>query len=380
MKRITLLVLLTASLLLVGCDDDDDDFYEPDPLVDIEEKFDIKTLWSTDVGDGIGDQSVKISPVYAYKKIYIADTSGVITAVNPDNGKVIWKSEFDIPITGGPAVANKLLAVGSSQGDLLVLDAETGTEKWRAQVSSEIISAPAVGEGFVVARTVDGKIYAFDALTGKQEWFYDASLPPLTLRGDSSPIILNGGVISGFSNGKMVVFLLKTGQVAWEKKIAIPIGGSEIQRLVDVDLKPLVVGPSIYIGSFNGNLASLDFRNGEFNWQRELSTFQDMAAGDLLLFAVHEDSHLSAINRTNGVIIWTLKELHRRQLSAPGVIGAHVVVSDFEGYVHWISQKTGKIEGRDHIDSSGIAAAPLIIDDKVILFSRDGTLIAIKKK
>ena len=379
MKRIYLLVILSTSLLLSACDDEED-FYEPNPLVDIDEKFDIKTLWSTNVGDGIGDGSVKISPVYAYEKIFIAGTSGVITAINPSNGKTVWEADFDLPISGGPAVANKLLAVGTNQGDLLVIDAETGEEKWRAKVSSEIISAPAVGDGYVVARTVDGKIYAFDATTGKQAWFYDESLPPLTLRGDSSPIIFNGGAISGFSNGKLAVFILETGQLAWEKKIAIPIGGSEIQRLVDVDLTPLVVGSSVYIGSFNGNLASLDFRNGEFNWQRELSTFQDMAAGDLLLFAVHEDSHLSAINRSNGVIIWTLKELHRRQLSAPGVIGNYVVVSDFEGYVHWISQKTGKIEAREHIDSSGIAAPPLIIDDKVILFSRDGTLIAIKKK
>lgn len=379
MRRVYLLALLTTILLLTGCEEEED-FYEPNPLVDIEEKFDIKTLWSTNIGDGIGDGAVKISPVYAYEKIYIADTSGVISAINPSNGKKIWQAEFDLPITGGPAVANKLLAVGTNQGDLLVIDAETGKEKWRAQVSSEIISAPAIGEGYVVARTVDGKIYAFDAATGKQAWFYDESLPALTLRGDSSPIIINGGAISGFSNGKLAVFILETGQLAWEKKIATPIGGSEIQRLVDVDLTPLVVGTSIYIGSFNGNLASLDFRDGEFNWQRELSTFQDMAAGDLLLFAVHENSHLSAINRSNGVIIWTLKDLHRRQLSAPGVIGDHVVVCDFEGYIHWISQKTGKIEGREHIDSSGIAAPPLIIDDKVILFSRDGTLIAIKKK
>jgi len=373
---------------LVGCDDDEEkDLYEPNPLVDIDAKFSIKTLWSTSVGGGVGDSSGKLAPVYAYEKIYVADSSGLVVAVDPVNGKKIWESEFDIPISGGPAVANKLVAVGTNQGELLVVDAETGIEKWRARVSSEIISSPAIGDGFVVARTVDGKIHAFDAATGKQAWFYDESLPPLTLRGDSSPIILNGGVVAGFSNGKMVVFILENGQVAWEKKIATPIGSSEIQRLVDVDLQPLVVGKSIYIGSYNGNLASLDFRSGEFNWQRELSTFQDMAAGALLLFTTHENSYLSAINRTNGVIIWTLKELYRRRLTAPAVVGEHVVVSDFEGYVHWISKKTGKIEGRIDLGSSivgffasGIAAQPLVIDETVIIYTRDGSLVALKKR
>lgn len=377
--RFYAIVLFAASMLIVGCSDDED-IYEPDPLVDIDNQFETKTLWSTSIGDGIGDNAVKISPVFAYNKIYIADTTGYVAAINPENGKKIWDFDYELPIAGGPAVANKLVAFGTSQGEVLVLDAETGEQKWRAQVSSEIISSPAVGDGFVAVRTVDGKIYAFDASNGEQKWFYDESLPALTLRGNSAPVIANGGVLSGFSNGKLAVFVLETGQLAWEKRIATPIGSSEIQRLVDVDLKPLIVGTAVYIGSFNGNLASINFRNGEINWQRELSTFQDMAIGELLLFTTHENSHLSAVNRTNGVIIWTQKDLHRRQLTAPAVVGDYVVVSDFEGYIHWISTKTGKIVSREHIDSSGIAASPLVIDDKVILYTRDGSLVAIKKE
>ena len=373
-------ILLVTTFVISGCSDEDEDIYLANPLVDIENQFSVKTLWSTNVGDGIGDRAVKISPVFAYDKIYVADSSGKIIAVDSNNGKKVWEMEFDIPIAGGPAVASKLVAVGTSQGEVLVVDAETGKEKWRTLVSSEIISSPAIGDGHVAVRTVDGKIYVFDALSGKQKWFYDESLPPLTLRGNSSPIIAGGGVISGFSNGKLMVFLLTNGQLAWEKRIAIPIGSSEIQRLVDVDLQPLLVASSLYIGSYNGNLASLNIKNGEFNWQREFSTFQDLAANDLLLFATHEDSHLSAINRTNGVIIWTQKDLYRRQLTAPGIVGKHAVVADFEGYVHWLSVKTGKIESRKHIDSSGIAANPLVIDDKVILYTRDGSLIAIQKQ
>ncbi len=373
------LILLLTLTLVVACSDDED-IYEPDPLVDISNQFDVKQLWSTHIGGGIGDKSVKISPVFAYDKIYVADSEGKIAAINPNNGRKIWQKDYELPIAGGPAVGNKILAVGSSQGEVLVVDAETGNEKWRAQVSSEIISSPAIGDGYVAVRTVDGKIFVFDGNSGTQAWFYDESLPALTLRGNSAPIISNGGVISGFANGKLAVFILASGQLAWEKKIATPIGSSEIQRLVDVDLQPVVVGSSIYIGAFNGNLASLNMKNGEFNWQRELSTFQDMAIGDLLLFAVHDNSHVSAVNRQNGVIIWTLKDLNRRQLTAPAVIGDNIVVSDFEGYVHWISTKTGKVQSRHHIDSSGVAANPLVIDDKVIFYTRDGSLVAVKKR
>ncbi len=377
--RLPIIAIVAAALLLSGCSDDED-LYLPNPLVDIENQFETQVLWSTDIGDGLGERSGKISPVYAYKKIYIADSEGKVAAVNPDNGKIIWETNSELPIAGGPAVANRIVAVGTSQGEVLVLDAETGEEIWRAQVSREVISSPAIGEGHVAVRTVDGKVYAFDAKTGEQKWFYDESLPALTLRGNSAPVIASGGVISGFANGKLSVFLLSNGQPAWEKRIATPLGSSEIQRLVDVDLKPLVIGPTIYIGSFNGNLAALDLRNGEFQWQRELSTFQDMAVGELLLFVTHENSYLSAVNRANGVIIWTQKDLHRRQLTTPGVLGEYAIAGDFEGYVHWMSIRTGEIVSREHIDSSGISAVPLIIGDKAIMYTRDGELVAIKRK
>lgn len=377
--RLPITAIVAAALLLSGCSDDED-LYLPNPLVEIENQFETQTLWSTDIGDGLGERSGKISPVYAYKKIYIADGEGKVAAVNPDNGKIIWETNSELPIAGGPAVASRIVAVGTSQGEVLVLDAETGEEVWRAQVSSEVISSPAIGEGHVAVRTVDGKVYAFDAKTGEQKWFYDESLPALTLRGNSAPVIASGGVISGFANGKLSVFLLSNGQPAWEKRIATPLGSSEIQRLVDVDLKPLVIGPTIYIGSFNGNLAALDLRNGEFQWQRELSTFQDMAVGELLLFVTHENSYLSAANRANGVIIWTQKDLHRRQLTTPGVLGEYAIAGDFEGYVHWMSIRTGEIVSREHIDSSGISAVPLIIGDKAIMYTRDGELVAIKRK
>ncbi len=377
--RLPLIAILATSLVLAGCGDDED-LYQPNPLIDIENEFETKIVWSTDIGDGLGERSGKISPVYAYNKIFVADGEGIVTAINPDDGKTIWEKDYELPFAGGPAVASRIVALGTSQGEVLVLDAESGDELWRAQVSSEVISSPAIGEGHVAVRTVDGKIYAFDAKTGAQQWFYDESLPALTLRGNSAPVIASGGVISGFANGKLSVFLLSNGQPAWEKKIATPLGSSEIQRLVDVDLKPLVVGPTIYIGSFNGNLAALDLRNGEFQWQRELSTFQDMAIGELLLFVTHEDSHLSAVNRSNGVIIWTQKDLKRRQLTTPGVVGEHVLVGDFEGYVHWMSVRTGKIVSRMHIDSSGIAAVPLVIGEKAIMYTRDGELVAIEKK
>ncbi|WP_196141067.1 outer membrane protein assembly factor BamB [Aliikangiella sp. G2MR2-5] len=379
MHRHLLGLLIVITTLLSGCSDDVD-IYEPDPLVDIENQFETETLWETSVGDGVIDVTATLNPVYAYDKIFVADNSGVVAAINPENGKHFWTQELEVQIGGGPAVANGLVVVGTQAGEVIALGAEDGVEKWRKSVSSEIISSPAVGEGFVAVTSVDGRMTAFDAETGEQKWFYDQIIPALTLRGNSSPIIAGGGVIAGFSNGKIAVFILQNGQMAWDKTITQAVGRTEIQRLVDIDIRPQIAGANIYVASYNGNLVSLDARNGEVQWQRELSTHQELNVSELLLLVTHENSYVSAVNRDNGLILWTQKDLHRRRLTAPVSVEDYVVVADFEGYIHWLSRKDGSMLSREHLDSDGVSSVPLVIDDKIILLSNSGTLYAVKKK
>jgi len=371
---------LIVGLFLSGCSSDDVDIYEPASLVDLDNQFEIKTLWSTQIGDGTTDTTVKISPVFAYNKIFVADNSGTVAAVNPVDGSILWSIDLEVEIGGGPAVAGKMVAVGTQKGELVILDAENGELKWRKSVSSEIISSPAIGDDAVVVNSVDGKISAFELQSGEQKWIYEQSIPSLTLRGNSSPVIQSGGAISGFSNGKIAVFILENGRMAWEKTITAPIGNSEIQRLVDVDIQPLVIGQDIYVASYNGNLAKLNAQNGETIWQRELSTFQELSASELLILVTHENSFVSGINRTNGVNLWTQKALYRRQLTAPAVIDKYLVVADYEGYLHWLTRNDGALVSREQIDSDGISAAPLVVDSKIILLSHSGELYAVARK
>lgn len=371
---------LLAGVILSGCSDEERDMFEPDPLVDLENQFETNILWQTSVGDGTTDKTVKLAPVFAYDKIFVADNSGHVAAVDPDNGKIIWSVNLDAEIGGGPAIASNLLAIGTQKGEVVLMDAADGSIKWRRSVQSEIVSSPAIGEGHVVVNSIDGKITAFSLEGGEQKWFYDQSIPSLTLRGNSTPIIAGGGAITGFANGKLAVFLLENGQLAWEKTITAPTGSSEIQRLVDVDIRPQLVGSGIYVAAYNGNLAYLNASNGETIWQRELSTFQELTVSDLLLLVTHENSHVSAVNAQNGTILWTQKQLNRRLLTAPAALGDYVVVADFEGYLHWMNRIDGLMVSRVHLDSDGISAAPLVVNDRIILLTHSGELVAVTKK
>jgi outer membrane protein assembly factor BamB len=53
-----------------------------------------------------------------------------------------------------------------------------------------------------------------------------------------------------------------------------------------------------------------------------------------------------------------------------------VVVSDFEGYLHFMSQNTGEIVARKHPDSDGVMGDILVEDDMVYAYARSGEIVA----
>ncbi|SUG82225.1 lipoprotein [Salmonella enterica subsp. enterica] len=55
-----------------------------------ENQFTPTTVWSTSVGNGIGEFYSNLHPVMADNVVYAADRAGVVKALNADDGKEIW--------------------------------------------------------------------------------------------------------------------------------------------------------------------------------------------------------------------------------------------------------------------------------------------------
>ncbi|NNJ72270.1 MAG: outer membrane protein assembly factor BamB, partial [Enterobacterales bacterium] len=298
----TKLKVLLPLLLLVtgGCSwfgDDEEDAFRPAELQEIEEQFEADILWSRSVGDGVGEYYNKLKPVVYDGKVFVADANGLVKAFNEKTGELVWETEVESEIYGGVAAGSKLVALGSTDAEVIVLNSETGEEQWRNLVSSEVVSAPVISDGKVVARTIDGKLFAMDSKTGERAWLYDRTVPALTLRGTSSLTASRGAVVTGFANGKIALFLIENGRAVWEKRVASATGRSELDRVVDIDATPIMVGDTIYAVTFNGNVAAFDVRGGEAKWQREMSSLQDLAVSGQLLSVVDARSKVRDLDR-----------------------------------------------------------------------------------
>ncbi len=371
-NKLYLGLALVAATLITGCASDED-AYVPEPLPEIDNKFEPKTLWTNSLS-GVGEHYNKLRPAMGYGHVYAADADGDIAAYDMTSGKQVWSQETELELAGGIGLGSGLVVVGSIDGDVVTFDAKTGEKKWATKVSSEVLAPPAIGDGHIVVQTVDGKIFALSETDGGQRWFYDRVVPSLTLRGTSTPIIERGAAIASFANGKVGVFILQNGQLAWEKEISVASGRSELARMVDADTTPVTFGDTLYAANYNGNLMAVTLRTGEVEWKRDASSYQDIAVDAQLVYLVDAENVVRAFERSTGTPYWQNAQLKYRQLTAPVLFNGYLVVGDYEGYLHWIDPKTGDLHAINQVDSDGIVANPVTDGNMLVVYARSGDL------
>jgi len=357
---------------------DSDATEKPAELKQFKSTLNIAESWSASVGSDAKKLYVRLQPAVDGDRIYAAGVKGKVSAYDVKTGNVLWQVDTGARLRGGPGVGDGLVLLGTADAELIALDRQTGAERWRTLASSEILAAPSAADGVAVARSIDGRIFAYESATGKRMWIHDSSVPVLTLRGTSSAVIFAGGVIAGLANGKVVALRLTSGEVLWEKRIALSRGRSELARIVDIDADPIVADGVIHVATFQGNVATIALENGRGLWNRKMSSHAGIGADRERLYVTDENSEVWSLERRSGSSFWKNTDLRARKLTAPIAVDDHIVVADLEGYVHFLKRENGAIAARIRVGSSPIVAAPVVVGNTVFISSSAGTLTALR--
>ncbi len=362
---------------LAACSSEEDTvIMAPVPIVQSE--FTPATQWNTSIGSGVGQFFTKLSPVYAYNKLYVASREGEVRALDPENGKELWSQnlEQDVParLSGGIHASYGQLFIGSENGELISLDADSGELKWRVPVQGEVLSESATDSNLVITHTSRGVLVAHDEDSGEEKWTLSTEVPALTLRGTSTPVTTSGGVFWGTANGRLAAAIVERGQLIWQQPIATPKGATEIDRLVDVDAKPVIIGTTLYTIGINGQLVAIDLRSGAPTWKRNYSSASDMSTDGRNIYLITDNDHVVAVDARSGTELWSNELLENRLLTAPELIDGYVVVGDSEGYLHWLERSSGNFVAQQLIHESGFAVGPVELDDGFVVQTRNGNV------
>jgi outer membrane protein assembly factor BamB len=374
-----LVKLCTLSLLffIAGCNSDDREVEHVAPLAKFQSSKSINQNWKTSTG-GTSGQYLQLQHTLAQGVVYSTSYKGVVSAVNAETGKVLWSKALGHNVSSGVVARGNLVVVGTTNGSVVALNAQNGAELWRVQAPSEVTATPAIAANKVLIKTESGDLQALESASGKILWSHHINPPELMLRGGSSPVVAGNRVVAGFSDGQLVSLNLNNGHLLWSRQIALPHGASAVERLVDIGAEPVVRDGTIYVVTYQGKLAALRLNSGDPIWQHDMSSHAGLAVDAQAVYAIDENSHVWALNRQNGRVLWHQDKLEGRGLTRPVIQAGALVVGDSEGYLHWLSTQDGQFQARHSVDSKRILATPELYGAHVIVQSTSGKLISLR--
>lgn len=395
-KKLAIIAILAG---LAACSSSPSPILPPAPLPDIDRKLLVKRLWDKQVGSGASDKFLRLRPAVNENTGYAIDHQGRLFAWTLASGKNVWQKSYNVPVSSALTLHKGRIYFGTSTGKVYAIDAKQGRILWVAAVSSEVLAAPTVAGKTVIVQSVDGSLHALNRKSGTKRWRHSRQMPVLSLRGTSSPIVVDGIVISGADNGKLTALTLDRGALLWEVTIAVPTGRSEVERLVDIDTRPLERDGVIYTVSYQGKLAAVRIDSGRILWVRDISSYSGMALDSNRLYLTDAEGQVWAMDRFNGATLWRQELLLRRRLSSPVLQGRYLITGDFNGYIHWLSRSSGTLVARARLgETSGfglggdaddsllfsksrnILASPVVEDNIAVVMNRSGLLSAFQVK
>jgi outer membrane protein assembly factor BamB len=292
-------------------------------------------------------------PDFSAQNLFFSDASGNVSSINASTGDRNWSIELNF-LASGTSAGFGLVVVSDIDGNVIAVDQNDVSKLWSTNVKGEVLSKVAIDAKVVVVKTGSGELLGLDRENGEILWSYRSKLPLLTIRGSSSPVIVDDLVYVSFDNGRLGVFELNSGFQVWDGAISYVKGVSELENLIDSDSSPVVDGGLIYTTNYQGNLNIFDTAQKRSVWSYETSSFYSPIVSRGMLTIVEANSGLRSFALKTLQESWTNDDYINRDLSNAVSYKGSLVVGDFEGYVHVIDTLNGKTIGRKKISRKPI--------------------------
>ena len=325
----------------------------------------VKAAWSASLGNVAFPLDIKTQGT----NLYVADSDGVIVAIDGRTGGDVWRTSIKTHITSGVGSDGRFVAVVNRINELIVLDG--GREIWRQKLSAVSLTAPFVAGERVFVLLGDRSVTAFDAATGRKLWQQQRPGDALVLQ-QSGVIVSVGDTLVVGLGGRLAGLNPQTGSFRWEAAVANSRGTNEVERLVDLVAGVSRSGDQVCLRAFQSAVACIDGARGTPVWNKAAIGSTGIGGDADVVYGTESDGTLIAWRRSDGDKLWTNELLKHRSLSTPLLVGRTVVVGDGSGYVHFLSRESGSTLNRMSTDGSAVVAGPVLVGQTVVVVTRRG--------
>jgi outer membrane protein assembly factor BamB len=351
----------------------------------------VSRAWSAGIGAGASRYTRVLSqPVVAGGRVFAMDGGAQVSALDAATGGRFWavdlkpEKERGSAFGGGPCFWNDRLYVSTGYGEVIALDPADGRVIWRQNVTAPVHAAPTVADGRVFAVTVDNALDVLAVDDGRRLWSHNGIPETAGLLGGASPAVSDEVVVVGYSSGELFALRPENGRVIWSDNLAAARAVNAVAGLADIRGRPVIDRGRAYAISHSGRMAAIDLRTGERAWDLEIgSSHGPWVCGDYI-FVLSNDNQAVCLMREDGKVRWLYQLPRYRnekdkegpiQWAGPALGGNRLIVLSSTGEMMSLLPQTGDPVDRQPISGPGYLG-PAIAQNTLYLLTDDANLSA----
>ena len=351
--------------------------------------------FAANIGQGDSRKSrITANPVVADGRVYTLDSSSKVTATST-GGATLWSA--DLPPSrdkaseatgGGLGFGGGKVFVSTGFGLLTALDPATGGILWQQELEGTGSGTPVHAGGIVYVMAGDDTAWAVDASNGRVRWQLSGTPDVANILGAPAPAISGDLAIFAFGDGEVQGAFAKGGLARWGTQLAGQRRFEAGSKVSDITGDPVVAGGSLYVGSAMGRLVAMDPASGERLWTAQEGTTGPVWPVSGAVFAVSERGELLRLDAGDGAIVWRTalpgftkdrpkKQIERFVHHGPIIAGGRVVVASSDGSLRFFDPASGA-QVYEVTIPGGATTAPVVAGGTLYVVSKRGQLLAFR--
>ncbi|MCE9651062.1 MAG: PQQ-like beta-propeller repeat protein [Parvibaculum sp.] len=351
-------------------------------------------LWSADAGSGSSSAARLVaSPVIAEGKVFVLDSQANVRAFDAKTGKQLWRQDLtpedqdsEKARGGGVAYDNGRLFVATGFGLVHALNPESGAVVWTTNAVVPFRASPTANGGRVFAITSDNQMICIAEENGAILWRHRGITESAGILAATSPAVAGSIVIVPYSSGELFALRVENGTVLWSDSLTRTGNLTSLSELNDIAGRPVIDRDRVFAISHSGRLVSIDLRTGERVWTKDIPGVQTPWVAGEYIFLVTTDQEVIALSRRDGRIRW-LTKLERWEdpedksepveWSGPLLVSDRLLFVSTTGRAVSVSPYTGKVLGQIELPGKTLIA-PIVADGIVYILTDGGELVALR--
>jgi outer membrane protein assembly factor BamB len=301
-----------------------------------------------------------------------------LLVLHREDGRLIRRIEAGAPVQSAPVIAGEHLFFSDGAGTTWCYPLEGGDAVWSHSSGAPILSSPRVESDKVIVANLADVVVALDRESGEMLWRHAQKLDPkrsneLLLYGAPQPVLFEGEVLAGFSDGTLAGLEVSTGALRWQRRV----GEGTYPDLIAA---PIRVGDQVILAAYSEPLVGMDPISRNIRWRLDVGGAHPAAAAEdgRRIYHGGVDGVLRSLAVESGSEFWTWDSETGASLTTPLITEAGLLVASSGGGLYLVDSETGDLlwSWDPGYRLSGFSASPVTEGRQAIAVSNAGFVMS----